>query len=775
MAIVNNRGQLTALLIWVILVLLAFAWLMAKVPIRSDLSSFLFVDGDLVEKVLQRKLREGAASRLILMGIEGGSLVQRIEASRQLQHELLKLEYFKRVENGVVTALKTDPLLFEYRYLLVKKSEAALFTAQGLAQELDRRMQELTAPYPSPFKQQLPQDPTAAYPALLKQWLPVSRPNSVQGVWFSADQQRALLIAETWAKGMEMDSQQQAIDAMQQQFRKIDGSGQLTLRISGPGVFAVYSRQVIRSESKRLSIISSAAIVLILLLAYRSLRMAILAALPLMTAMLAGSCLAGLLFGELYGITLAFGITLLGVTIDYPIHLFSHLKKSETAAQSLSRIWGTLKIGVVTTCIGYLVMATTSFRGLSQLGLFTIGGLLAGALTTRYLLPQLVGKEWELALDKGVTQIPRPGQLLARLMLMAGTCSLLFLFMQPTSIWQDDLSSMSALPKQILNLDREMRRQLNAPEVSHLVILHAKNSENLLVQAEKLESELNNLVASQAIAGFELASNYLPSRQRQLERQAALPSDEQLSKNLAQALKNYHFRSGLFAPFLRDISAARTLQPLKLSQAMDMPIGQQLTNLIEREGDEWFLMIPLYGVENPSAISQLVVQSDNASMRYLQLGEEGRRMVVEFREGIFSMIGWGLLAMICLLLVGLKSIRSVVLVLLPVLLAVILTMALLVLLGELLTLFHLVALMLVVGIGIDYSLFFGRKEVNDEDARRTFHALVVCTVSTATVFAILSSSEIPVLSAIGLTTSIGVVASFVSAMVFAARQPGIEV
>jgi len=129
--------------------------------------------------------------------------------------------------------------------------------------------------------------------------------------------------------------------------------------------------------------------------------------------------------------------------------------------------------------------------------------------------------------------------------------------------------------------------------------------------------------------------------------------------------------------------------------------------------------------------------------------------------------------MVCLLLVGLKSPRSAVLVLLPVLLAVILTMGLLVLLGELLTLFHLVALMLVVGIGIDYSLFFSRKETSEEDARRTFHALVVCAISTTTVFAILSSSEIPVLSAIGLTTSIGVVVSFVAAMAFA-RQPGIE-
>ncbi len=743
---------------------------MAKVPIRSDLSLSLPASSDPVEQVIQRKLHDGVASRLILMGIEGGSLEQRVAASRQLRHALLQLEHFKRVENGTAAWLKSDPLLFEYRYLLAKKSEATQFSAQGLAQALDQRMQELMAPYPSPFKQQLPRDPTATYPALLKQWLPPSRPNHVQGIWFSADQQRALLVAETWAKGMAMDSQQQALDAIRQQFHQLDSSSQLQLQVSGPGLFAVQSREVIRSESQHLSMIASAAIVVILLLVYRSLRVAILAALPLITAMLAGSCLAGLLFGELYGITLAFGITLLGVTIDYPIHLFSHLKKSEPASQSLRRIWGTLRIGVITTCIGYLVMAVSDFRGLSQLGVFTIGGLLAGALTTRFLLPRLIGEGWEPVQHKGVYPIPRPGRLPARLLFATGLGALLFLFIPPTSIWQDDLAAMSALPKRVLDLDQEMRMQLGAPEAGQLIILHARNLEDALVQAEQLEPGLERLVESQAMAGFNLVSDYLPSRNRQLERQAVLPSDKQLSSRLKQARSNHRFRSGLFAPFLEDVATARTLQPLELKQLAGRQIGQQLANLIHQEGDEWFLMVPLYGVEDPAAIRQLITEADDASIRYLQLGEEGKRMLIGFREGIFSIMGWGVLAMICLLLVGLKSIRSAILVMLPVLLAVTLTIALLVLLGKMLTIFHLVALMLVMGIGIDYSLFFGRQEANEEERWRTFHALVVCAISTTTVFAILARSEIPVLSAIGLTTAIGVVGSFVAAMVFARQS-----
>ena len=73
-----------------------------------------------------------------------------------------------------------------------------------------------------------------------------------------------------------------------------------------------------------------------------------------------------LLFGEVHGLTLAFGVTLLGVTIDYPIHLFSHLHPGELPVDAMRRIWKTLRLGAITTCIGYLALVSTDFTGLQH-------------------------------------------------------------------------------------------------------------------------------------------------------------------------------------------------------------------------------------------------------------------------------------------------------------------------------------------------------------------------------------------------------------------------
>jgi predicted exporter len=77
-------------------------------------------------------------------------------------------------------------------------------------------------------------------------------------------------------------------------------------------------------------------------------------------------------------------------------------------------------------------------------------------------------------------------------------------------------------------------------------------------------------------------------------------------------------------------------------------------------------------------------------------------------------------------------------------------------------LFHLISLMLVLGIGIDYSLFFSREAGDDRTCRATLHALTLCALSTVSVFAILAVSSIPVLHAIGLTVAIGVSMSYLA-------------
>ncbi|MCW0461943.1 hypothetical protein NB717_003011 [Xanthomonas sacchari] len=114
--------------------------------------------------------------------------------------------------------------------------------------------------------------------------------------------------------------------------------------------------------------------------------------------------------------------------------------------------------------------------------------------------------------------------------------------------------------------------------------------------------------------------------------------------------------------------------------------------------------------------------------------------------------------------IALRTPRRIVRVLLPMALTTLLILAILRGCGVELNLFHLIALILAAGLGLDYALFFDHAGDDRADQLRTLHALIVCSLMTLLVFALLAASSIPVLRAIGSTVALGVLFNFVLAL-----------
>ena len=133
---------------------------------------------------------------------------------------------------------------------------------------------------------------------------------------------------------------------------------------------------------------------LVIFVVFRRPRYLLLAALPLGMGFLAGLALVSLLFDKVHGITLAFGFTMLGVAIDYPLHLFSHARNC-AGPMAIRRIWPTMRLGVTSTAIAYLALVFSGSQGLAQLGGFTATGIIVAMLVTRTWLPHWVSGEQE--------------------------------------------------------------------------------------------------------------------------------------------------------------------------------------------------------------------------------------------------------------------------------------------------------------------------------------------------------------------------------------------
>jgi len=755
-------------LIWLALVAGGLWIALVRTPLITDLSLFLPQGADSGAQQLLDELRKGPGNRVALIGIEGGPAQALAEASRALAKRLHATGRFTRVANGAGVLSDEDTRwLLTRRYLLSPALGPGHFAPDKLREALENRLRELRAPVSLFDKRWLARDPTGEMLAVLRAWRPVTSPGLRHGVWFSADGARALLLAESRDGGLDPQQQSRMLAEVRQVFAGIQTSG-LRMVVSGAGVLAAQSRTIIRHEVTRMSIAASLVVALIVLWAYRSALLLLLSAVPLVTALVAAVSVTGLLFDGIHGIALAFGITLVGVAIDYPIHLFSHLKASDGALPTLRRIWPTLRLGVVTSAAGYTAMLGGDLPGLTELGTFAITGLLAAAACTRYVLPHWI----PAAMSPRHRGGPGGGNPSAPVPVLAGTLVLLViaLLARPPQ-WQDDPAALSPLPGDVIAADRTLRRDLGAPDVSHLIAIHADSAEQALRDSEALLGPLQKLRKVGAIQGFDMAARYLPSQARQRALQRSLPDAALLASRLHEVLEGLPFKTDLFKPFLEDVAAARTAPVLTPESVTNSVLGLRIAPLLFQREGRWTALVTLSGVRDGAALAARFAHSGGGSGGYVDLKQEIAAMLGHFRDRTLDRLAWGAALIAVLLGLGLRSVRGVLRVLLSIALALTLELVVASLLDLRLTIFHLVSLLLVVGVGLDYSLFFNRPGSGSE-RRRTLHAIGVCVGSTAAVFGILGLSELPVLKAIGQTVAFGVVACFGFSYLAAAPPTG---
>jgi predicted exporter len=759
----------TALLTWAVMLVLA-AVLVARAPVSADLSAFLPRSPSPAQQVLVDQLREGVVSRLLLVGIEGAPVARLAALSEDLRGRLSRDPAIVYVSNGAPALLEADGgFLLEHRYTLSAGVTPERFGAAGLRDALERNLELLASPTSLLLAQMLPADPTGEFPALLEWLRGEAQPHKREGVWFSADASRALLIAQTRAAGFDLDAQQAAIASVRAAFAQLGPEAAAArLLLSGPAVFAVQARASIKEDAVRLTGIAVGLIAVLLLLAFRSARVLGLTLLPVASGTIVGAAAVSLGFDTLHSVILGFGVTLIGEAVDYAIYLFTHMGAAQFGERALHRLWPTLVIGVLTSVIGFATLAVSGFPGLMQLGVFSIVGLVTAALVTRFALPPLVPSRFAVrkidAAAAPVLALARLGRRLRWPLLVMLALGLGWLAWRGELMWDDDLERLSPVAAADKALDRSLRRDLAAPDVRQLVVVAGASADAALAGAERVGEQLQALQEAGAIAGFDSPARYLPSAVTQRARHAALQDPDSLRRNLVEAARGLPFRADAFDPFLAQAEQTRQRGLLTRADLEGTGFALKVDALLQQRPDGWVAVMPLRGVAQEAAVAAALAELGDTDAVLLDLKSESERLFSEYRVRTlqFSLMGAGAIGL--LLLASLRSARRTFEVMAPLAAAITTVCVTLAVMGIALTLFHLVGLLLVVAVGSNYSLFFERDSLAASDARRTIAAVVLCNLSTVIGFGVLAFSRTPVLAAIGTTVALG---AFL-ALVFAA-------
>lgn len=796
LASLANRARRHAVALWLLCIAVA-AVITVRTNYVADLSAFLPATPSAEQAVLLDQLKSGVAARLVLIGIEGGTAEQRSAASLQFGQTLRQSGEFDAVHNGDNSGFEaTAKFLFEHRYLLSPAVDAQRFTASGLRNGIDETTSLLGTPAGAAVKSVILRDPTGETIRMAEAMLPSKAPRSDGRVWVSRSAARAVLIATTHADGADLDAQQRTLQLIDTRFAPFKAQG-LALVVSGSGTFAVASRTQIKAEVERLAIAGGVAIVGLMLLAFGgSLRTLVTAMLPVVSGVLVGIAAVSLVFGNVHGITLGFGTTLIGEAVDYAIYYLIQARPAALvtpgapagtgARRWIADNWPTVRLGLLTSVCGFAALLFSGFPGLAQLGVFSIAGLAAAALTTRWVLTRTspdgapgMGLRRHLGrfVGWGARVMPSLRWPLAAIALLAA-----FTLAWLPSAWRGDLSSLSPVGAAKMKLDADLRADLGASDAGTLVAVSGPDEAGVLVAAEAAGARLDKLIEAGTITGYESPARVLPSPATQQARQAALPEAVTLAARLAEATADGPLPAARLGEFITDVQAARQQTLLTRDSLKGTPLYAALDALLVPGSSDittvrpWRALLSLQAGQKAIDPAQLrAALADVPGAQVVDIGAELGTLYARYlREaGLQALLG--ALAVCLLLGLYLRSFERLWRIAQPVAAAVLIVLAVFSASGAALGILHLVGLLLTVAIGSNYALFFDQIRAEQDAAAAgapleidndTLASLALANLTAVISFCLLAFSNIPALFAIGQVVAPGILLSLVLSAAF---------
>ncbi len=750
----------------------------ARTTIVTDITAFLPGPATREQAMLAEQLRDGVAARVILIGIETATAEQTEAAaqrSQQIASTLRADPRFAFVANGDPAMFQAErDRLFDARYLLSPHVAPQRFSVEGLraaAGELEALLRSSAAPLIKPTAARDLTGELLSVAAVLK---PARAPVSAHGVWFDPAGRTALLLATTRAPGFDVDAQAEAVAAIKAAFGVASGDA-LRLHLTGPGVFAVESRRAIQHDARRLTLIATILVSALLLIVLRSPRFLFWAALPTATGALAGLAAVAVAFGSIHGITLGFGLTLIGEAVDYAVYV-----QVQRQRENNKYLWRGLWLAMLTSSAGFVAMMLSGFAGLMQLGLMSIVGIAVAASFARFCLPDVLRPldPSRLVRFAPLALFSMRAPRLRIALIVIGAASAILLVTRGDRLWNDQLAAISPLARGSGELDARLRSDTGLGDLRFVLAVEGATRDEAIARAEALHEPLNTLKSRGALAGFDSPAALIPSLATQQARRAALPDAATLRERLTRALADSALRAEAFEPFIADVQRARELvigPDYYAGTALGQRVAAQLAERKVATGSDAVALITLTGVADGAAVAAELKGASGASlidMTNVQL------LVADYRaRAAWAAVGGGAL-IVLILAVQLRNLRATARIAVAVAVSMAITAAALVLIYGGLTLFHLVALLLAAGISTNYALFIGmpRDDRPPESATDSLPVTLSVTLAAGTTliaFATLAGSTTPVLHMIGVTVAMGASIAWVVSMALAsdpARQ-----
>ncbi|MFH4369628.1 MMPL family transporter [Vibrio alginolyticus] len=637
---------------------------------------------------------------------------------------------------------------FKHRFQLLTPEQRERLS-QNPEQQVQHVIQSLYNPFSGVTGQELQNDPFLLFRDYLSQVTQQSSSFRLDNGYLSVEKDGAqylLITAELKDSPYSLTGQLAVpdIQALEQSVAQKYGA-----KVAHTGVlfYANFGTQSAKSEISTIGVFSLLGIIALLVLVFRSVMPLSLALLSITIGLLVALSVTTWIFGKVHLFSLVFGASLIGVSIDYAFHYLTERLAAGNewdSEQGLKHIFIAITLGLITSLIGYLGMLVAPFPGLQQLALFSSIGLIAAYITVVAWYPIL-------ARNPSRTISTLPGQsLLAKWLTLWNQprikvglpmlCVVASGFFLLQLNYDDDIRLLQTMPKDLKQQETLITTLSGMQSSQQMLVVTTDDDENLMKKLESLTPTLEAWKADSTIESYQSLSRYLSSVERQQQ-------DYQLIRDL-YATQSSPLTSGLGLSKKPKMDA--DFIPVSVEQYLQNPVSAPVRFLHLGKIKEKSATVVVLNQLQDSAVVKAFAKSQS-DVVYLNKAEEISALFGEYRIKIMELLA-AASAVIFLVLIKRYGLQHSCRVLLPSLIACACGLATAVAMGTTLNLFNLLGLVLILGIGIDYTLFFAEKARSVS----TLLAITLSAMTTVLSFGLLSLSQTHAIHSFGITVLSGI-------------------
>ncbi|MCS6136332.1 MMPL family transporter [Shewanella baltica] len=790
------------LVVWLLLMLSASLWTLQLwqngARVQSDILAMLphLQQDKLTERALNQV--EATLADQVYIALVAKDETTAIAAAKLLMQKL-EADLVARGKQGALTDIRSADMqlgealgqfYFPHRFKLLTEPQAKALANQDIGSLIEAATAQLYNAFSYANSNLLAQDPLLLFPANLLTLAPSSKVRASQGILLA--NQGDNVAAVVMAKGREsafnpnaqlaqMTALTQGLDAVKQSYPDI------TVLKAGALFHALAATQTAKSEISILGLASLLGVIALVWLAFRSVMPLLLAIVTISSGLLLAVTFTLSVFGELHLLTLVFGTSLIGIAIDYSFHFYcERLSDSERSAKAtVAYIFPTVTLAFITSALAYVGIGLAPFPGMQQVAIFCAAGLLGAYLTLILAYPLLAGSR----LPAGSRPLALAGTYLANLTKLSNKLTTplgMGIFALVILIWclggvtkltvDDDIRHLQQSPASVTEPENQLRQLLSGGTDNQFLLVRAPSEEALLQQLERVSPMLDTAITNQELGNYVSLNRYLPSHQKQdtayhlqgkiYQTQidtvlTSLGLDENLKPELQAAYlaakTDYITPAAFFT-----LGAGKQLAPLWLApNEANSPAGNGQLNddgaSAEHGADQgadygadYGAIVLLGGIQQIDALKARFAH--DGSVQLIDKVADISAVMGHYRLLTLKLLALALGIALLLFSLNFGFKKAAVVVAVPAL-AALLTLATLGLTGSPLSLFHALALILVFGIGIDYSLFFASAQ---NHGKAVMMAVFMSACSTLLAFGLLAFSQTQAIHYFGLTLSLGI-------------------